>query len=983
MSEEASSGFSLAKGTHQSGEIVLYAVPDNEDRSPAAFERLYNWQSEILQLNTELLSTHGPALDGVIDKALAKAGALTSSDRTYVFCIRPPDKLDNTHEWSASGIEPMIGMLQDLPIEIMDEWVPAFQNGDFVYIPSVADMPRESELRETLAAQEIQSLLAMPMFRDKTLVGFVGYDAVRSKRSYTLAEIKLLESLANTISIALGYREAETLSRKAMAEVEQQRDRMAAVLSALPDLMLETDAAGRFVGYHVGFGARPIIPSETFLGRLIEDVLPPDVAATSRAMMDDLCQGRAKPPRIVAMTLDGETHWYMVSAGLKAVSTDEAGFVFLIRDVTEQHRGMIELRRLGQIARLTSNPVVVTDSERRITWVNPAFENLTGWTLDQLRGLNSAEALRDYSDGNDGAFALVDTEMKNNEPVRAEIPYLTRSGESYWASTDIQPLFDTDGELEGFLAVQTDITRIMQQHKDALELQLAAIDSANDSISILNPDGRYSYMNPAHHRMFGIPEDVDKSTLDWRDLLPPADREYINSVGFVDLTTYRSWQGELKGQRTDGSTFDMEATLSLTPRNELVCVMRDITRRKQIEAERNLLRDDLQLAERREAMAQVASAIAHDLNNLVAVVAGTVTLMEGSKQLDPSARSDLRRINRATAAMEDLVARLGQLERKSSTREALDMGEAMIDVVSLIETKVGNSCRLHTKLSSGNRKVMANRTEVMQALFNLTLNACEARNEAPTEVVLSLLGEQGQIPTRDPDVGYFSENESYVVFQVADNGTGVPDDIRSRLFERYMTTKGQKGTGLGLPIVATIVADNNAALWFDTAEGQGTTVTIAWPTQNTAARSAPMPSMLPPEGRLAGCNVLVVDDNIDFTEILSGIIEAEGGVAIATADPREAVELVREEPSLWSVIVTDYDMPEVNGFQLAKSVQTIDPALPCILITAQPGLYPQERALFHSIHGKPLDQGAFLANIEASYATRRQAVPAQPSDERK
>jgi len=510
-------------------------------------------------------------------------------------------------------------------------------------------------------------------------------------------------------------------------------------------------------------------------------VLPPDVAATSHAMMDELCHGRANPSQIVSMTMDGETHWYMLSAGSKAISTDEAGFVFLIRDVTEQQRGMIELRRLGQIARLTTNPVVVTDADMRITWVNPALENLTGWTLDQLRGLNSAEALRDYNDDNDGTFALIDKEIQRNNPVRAEIRYLTRSGDSYWASTDIQPLLDSDGELEGFLAVQTDITRIMQRHKDALELQLAAIDSANDSISILNPDGRYTYMNPAHHRMFGIPEDVDKDALNWKDLLASSDREYINSVVFVDLTTYRSWQGELKGQRIDGSTFDMEATLSLTPRNELVCVMRDITRRKQIEAERNLLRDELQLAERRESMAQVASAIAHDLNNLVAVVAGTVTLMEGSKQLAPSVRSDLQRINRATLAMEDLVARLGHLERKSSTREALDMSEVMIDVVSLIESKVGNSCRLHTKLSSGNRRVTANRTEVMQALFNLTLNACEARNEAPTEVVLSLLGKNDPIPTREPDVGYFAEDQSYVVFQVADNGSGVPAEIRSRL----------------------------------------------------------------------------------------------------------------------------------------------------------------------------------------------------------
>ena len=934
------------------------------------FERLERWQGLILQINHDLLLAPADALDDTITDVLGRIGTLTGADRTYAFQIFDDGALNNTHEWVAPGISPMIEMLQNLPADMLGPWEERFDRFGYVHIPAVSDLPPGDTIREILEAQEIRSLLTLPMYQNAVLKGFIGCDAVRKHRVYTEAEMQLLESVARTISFALSHRQAERRATQALAEVERQRDKLAALVSALPDLMLETDAEGRFINYHFGFETSPLIPPEVFMNTRLEQALPPHLASAARAMMAELQKNDTCKTFTYPMETDGKTRWFNVSAGRKKTKDGDSGYVFLVRDITALQESLIESRRLGQLARLTTNPVIVTDVNRRITWVNPAFETLTGWSFDELKGREDTEILRAQPDGS-AAFNPLDDAFSQKNHVRKELPYLTRSGEIYWASSDIQPLLDTEGALEGYLTVQTDITRIMQEHKAVSDLLLAAINASSDAITILDPQGRCIYLNPALRALFAIPSDSPMRQLEWQSLLDPAGNALMRAEGYTELLTQRRWSGELRGMRTDGSGFDMDASLSLTPRGELVCVMRDVTRRKQADMERNELRDQLQKAERREALAQVASAVAHDLNNLVAVVAGSVALLENNQSLDAGALGDLQRMRRATHAIEELVTRLGKLERRDSMHETLDLHDLMTEVVDLMQAKIEGRCRIRTKRAKRSAEVSANRTELLQVLFNLVLNACEASDQGTSQVSIAILDQGDPLPQRQPDVGLREAGVQYLAFQVADNGTGVPEELMPRLFDRYMTTKGDAGTGLGLPIVASIVRDNRAALWFDSTEGKGSTVTVAWPVSDegafAATRAAPPQKAAP----LAESRVLVVDDNVDFAEILGGMLEAEGAVAIAMSDPREAIDLVRADPGLWSVIVTDYDMPQVTGVHLAKAVHGIDPDLPCILVSALPGLSQGELTVFHSTFGKPVQQAAFLQSVRAAASQRR------------
>lgn len=207
----------------------------------------------IRLLNT--LARAAPAdADSAINQALADLGRVSGFDRTYLFRLRDGAFWDNTHEWCASGIEPMIDHLQGLPRDLVAPWEDNFQRDEAVYIPLTSDLPDErAEERGILQAQGIVSLLVVPVLDQGAPVGFVGCDAVHGPRRLDADDIMLLQSVANGIG-------ALTLRLRAELALKENRDRLEATLDALPDLILDVDTEGRVRHVHLPANLPPLIP---------------------------------------------------------------------------------------------------------------------------------------------------------------------------------------------------------------------------------------------------------------------------------------------------------------------------------------------------------------------------------------------------------------------------------------------------------------------------------------------------------------------------------------------------------------------------------------------------------------------------------------------------------------------------------------------------------------------------------------------------
>ena len=475
----------------------------------SAFSRLTEMQGQVVGILDALLGASIEDADAAIDAALARMGSLTGSDRVYVFRLRPTgDFIDNTHEWCAPGIVPMRDELTDIPADMINHWRALFDLGDEVLIPDVDNMPDSAPEKEILQLQGIKSLLAVPMVSDGRFCGFVGFDAVRELRSYLPGEVHLIRSVAKVIVSLLARRDAEARLALVHAETVSQRGRLEAILSAMPDLIVELDRQRRFVSWHSGAITVPDLVYQAFVNRTPEETLPPELAQEARRKLDELDNGAKTVSHTFSLALLGpEPRWWQLSASIIA----DQGYLFALRDITEAREQTAEIERLSEIARRTTNLVIVTDAKGRTEWVNAAFERLTGWSLHEIHGQVPGHFLQcDATDQT--TVSRIRAALNQGQPVQADILNQTRKGQHYWASMDIQPLHGAAGEIEGFLAVQVDITEQRQQAETlrdaAAQAALAratletAVEVLQDGFVLYDADDRLVICNSRYREIF-------------------------------------------------------------------------------------------------------------------------------------------------------------------------------------------------------------------------------------------------------------------------------------------------------------------------------------------------------------------------------------------------------------------------------------------------------------------------------------------------
>lgn len=1067
-----------------------------------AFARLTEMQGQVVGILDDLLGASLQDVDAAIDKALAHMGALTATDRVYVFRLRNDGGfIDNTHEWCAAGIEPAIEMLQDIPADMIDHWRATFEAGQNVLIPDVSALPDDAAEKELLTAQGIRSLLTVPMVENDQFRGFVGFDAVRSLRTFLPGEVYLIRSVAKVIVSVLARRDAEEKLVRAHAETLSQRARLEAVLSAMPDLIVEMDREGRFVSWHSGTIMIPPALFEKLQNRTPEEKLDADLAQSLRAKLDELNAGA----RVVDHTFQGKPGdflegWWQLTAS----SIGDQGYLLALRDITQERKKTAEIVRLSEIVRRTTNLVVLTDAQRRIQWVNHAFEKTTGYLLQDVIGLKPGDFLQ--SERTDAAtVAKMRAALAKPEPVHVEILNTARDGRDYWLSIDIQPLHDETGQLEGFLAVEVDITErraqaetlrrsaaeaaaaranlekavealpdgfvlydaddrlvicnsrfrhiyalsapalvagasfesIMRyglgvgqfpdavgreeawlaerlaQHSepdrefeqllpdgtwlrvfekampdggrvelrvDITELKLseqraladraAAMEASLDGIAITDPDGVFLYTNRAHLEMFGYTEESDLVGHHWSKLYRPDEVAWMQSNAMPALMRDGGWSGEVTGLAKDGSVVDQDVSLTRNADGGLLCITRDISARRRERAERERLLNELQLAQRREMIGQMAAGLAHDFNNLLAIISGGASLiLEATDAQSPTAIG-ASRVLAASDQAAGLVKRLLTLGARQSERVNLDLRRPVQEAAELVRSSLRAPVRLSLDLPDTPVEAIADPTDVLQLLLNLAINARDALGDRHGKISIRLTPPHCVQTARHMTVGRIDPARRYACLTVEDDGPGMPPHVATRILTPYFTTKGDMGTGLGLAVVSSVIEDNGGALFLRTAEGIGTTFDVYWPVDAVEVVSASITSVEGTTGRLDGRMVLVVDDQPEVLDVITAYLEAAGAEVAASTDPRDILDALRDDPSTWDLLVTDFDMPGINGARLAEAAKTVAPGLPIVLVTALAGEAGRSGALFAAVLSKPIDRQSRVLQAELALLSK-------------
>jgi signal transduction histidine kinase/ActR/RegA family two-component response regulator len=336
--------------------------------------------------------------------------------------------------------------------------------------------------------------------------------------------------------------------------------------------------------------------------------------------------------------------------------------------------------------------------------------------------------------------------------------------------------------------------------------------------------------------------------------------------------------------------------------------------------------------ERLRALGQMASGIAHDINNAISPISlYTESLLEREPNLSDRTRGYLTTIQRAIEDVARTVARMREFYRERDsqlTLERVQLNRAVQQVVDLTRPRWsdlpqarGAMVDLQTHLADPMPDIMGAEHEITDALTNLIFNAVDAM---PTGGILS-------VRTRK---AIAADGEVRAYIEVSDTGLGMDEDTRRRCLEPFYTTKGERGTGLGLAMVYGMVQRHSAEIEIESATGQGTTVRLNFPAYISSAVSTPKAANAPVVKRRL--RILLVDDDPVLIKSLQDTLQEDGHLITVTHGGREGIDAFAAagaRGNAFDIVVTDLGMPHVDGRKVAASVKGLSPTTPVILLT--------------------------------------------------
>ena len=338
--------------------------------------------------------------------------------------------------------------------------------------------------------------------------------------------------------------------------------------------------------------------------------------------------------------------------------------------------------------------------------------------------------------------------------------------------------------------------------------------------------------------------------------------------------------------------------------------------------------------ERLRALGQMASGIAHDINNALSPVAlYTEVLLEKEAGLSTRAKEYLETIQRAVGDVAHTVARMKDFYRQREPQLTLttvqpnDLVRQVIDLTrarwSDMPQQQGTVIDVRLELMADLPPIMGAESEIREALINLVFNAIDA---LPANGVITLRTTTARLAT--------GSQNSNVQIEVADNGIGMDEETRLRCLEPFFTTKGERGTGLGLAMVYGVAQRHGAEVDIESTAGEGTLVRLSFPAATAVALTPDQPKVGPVVPQRL--RLLVVDDDPLLLKSLRDILESDGHVVVTANDGRAGIDAFHAAETSgdgFAAVITDLGMPYMDGRKVATAIKAASPSTPVILLT--------------------------------------------------
>ncbi len=378
-------------------------------------------------------------------------------------------------------------------------------------------------------------------------------------------------------------------------------------------------------------------------------------------------------------------------------------------------------------------------------------------------------------------------------------------------------------------------------------------------------------------------------------------------------------------------------------------IAHDITDNLRLAREKAEMEKMLRYSQKEQALGTLASGIAHDFNNILTSIMCLAEMIRQDAPADTPTHGFAAEIVTAGRRAADLIAQIKTFGRRQDQPMSSQAPAAIVEeALRLVRATVSRRIEIRTRLDGMYPEVLADSTQLHQVVVNLCTNAYQAMREKGG--VLQVALDAVRVESCDAVASQGLAPGEYVRLEVSDTGCGMTPEVLDRIFEPYFTTKDKdEGTGLGLAVVQGIVRSHGGFITVYSAPGSGTTFHVYLPAiqRNHPPATAPLPDPVRGHGEM----VLVVGNEISASHNLATLLETLGYRASVTLNSRETLELVRQAPQRYQLVIADLTMPDLSGVELAQELLAVRPDLPIVVCTWFSGLIQAEKTAQLGIRG--------------------------------
>ena len=624
------------------------------------------------------------------------------------------------------------------------------------------------------------------------------------------------------------------------------------------------------------------------------------------------------------------------------------------RDITERKKIEQEIAFLSRFPSENPNPVLRIATDGRILYANdPAKE-----VFKVQVGKKMPERY----------FPILKKATSSKEYVNFE----EEVGGRYFSS--VVRAIPKTGYLNMYSKDITERKKVEDALEESEERYRTLFQDAAEGILVTDIETKqFKYANPALCRMLGYTEE-ELQGMGVADIHPKDHLEHVISEFEAQVRGEKTLSPNIACLRKDGTTVyvDINATHALVDGRQCnVGFLTDITERKK--AEKALIR-----SEKLRALGEMAGGVAHDFNNVLAIILGNAQLLEKGLERYKSEeiKERLKIIAQTAYAGGGTVRRLQYFTQRGVSAHnfaKLDLNEIVRDAIASTSPRWKDEAgakgiRIKIKEELGELPALwGSRSELMEVLTNLIFNALDAMSKG------------GEITVKT------EAKEKEVLLYFTDSGKGIAKRIKDKIFEPFFTTKGPKASGLGLSVSYGIVKRHQGDIKMGNAKKEGTTFIISIPISSGAAsekEKVAVPKKIFPN------KILVVDDEAGIGEVLKTIFQDEGHRVVLVKSAREGLDKFKQDKlalaftgfeDKFDLVLTDLGMSGMSGWQLAKEIKQIDPDMPVGLITGW--TVPTSRKKMKEqgvdfVLCKPFDYTEVLREVNAVFkSNRRQPSP--------